>query len=136
MFLPHPEILPLADVPILGTIGEQTPDSHIRYLLDLARRSPHGAGLRVELANPDPDCVRNLGTKLAGMLNKFPADGPLVLFTPHNIGKTLGHYATAWGALPLRLVVADEIDVRNAQYAHLGPLREQAIPVSVYGLRE
>jgi ethanolamine utilization protein EutA len=70
------------------------------------------------------------------VLQDYPTQHPLVLFSPHNIGKTLGHYVTAWGALPLRLVVVDEIVVKNAQYAHLGELREQVIPVSVYGLRE
>ena len=136
VFLPHPEILPLADVPILGTIGCDSPESHLRQLLDLARRSQRGGALRVELADPNPETVRDFGTKLADTLQDYPAEHPLVLFTPHNIGKTLGHYATAWGALPLRLVVVDEIAVKNAQYARLGELREQVIPVFVYGMRE
>jgi ethanolamine utilization protein EutA len=136
VFLPHPEILPLADIPILGTINDKSAEAHFRHLLDLVRRSPRGGALRVELAETDPESVRALGTRLAGMLHQFPVAHPLVLFTSHNIGKTLGHYATAWGALPVRLVVVDEIAVRNAQYAHLGELRQQVIPVSVYGLRE
>jgi ethanolamine utilization protein EutA len=136
IFLPHPEILPLPDMPILGTIDNDSPESHVWHLLDLARRSPRGAALRVDLPDPDPQTVRVLGTKLAGALLGYPAEHPLVLFTPHNIGKTLGHYATAWGALPLRLMVVDEIAVKNAQYAHLGELREQVIPVSMYGIRE
>ena len=136
VFLPHPEILPLADLPILGTISDTSTEAHLRHLLNLARRSPRGGGLRVELAQPDPETVRALGMKIAGMLQDFPPAHPLVLFTPHNIGKTLGHYASAWGALPVSLVVADEIAVKNAQYAHLGPLREQVIPVSVYGVRD
>jgi ethanolamine utilization protein EutA len=50
-----------------------------------------------------------------------------------NLGKTLGHYVTAWGALPLRLVVIDEVSARDAQFLRLGRLREQVVPVSFYG---
>jgi ethanolamine utilization protein EutA len=53
-----------------------------------------------------------------------------------NLGKVLGHYATEWGALPVDLVVLDEVAVRNAQYARVGRPRDQVVPVSFYGLNE
>ena len=43
---------------------------------------------------------------------------------------------TAWGAFPLNLVVLDEIAVRDAQYAQIGALHHQVIPISFYGLQE
>jgi hypothetical protein len=36
----------------------------------------------------------------------------------------------------LNLVVLDEIAVPDAQYAQIGVMRNQVIPVSFYGLRE
>jgi ethanolamine utilization protein EutA len=53
-----------------------------------------------------------------------------------NIGKVLGHYVTEWGALPLNLVVIDEVAVRDAQYARVGRPHSQVVPVSFYGLNE
>src|SRR5262249_2914766 len=91
VFLPDPEILPLPDLPILGTISDTSSEAHLRHLLNMVRRSPRGGGLCVELAQPDPETVRAMGMKLAGLLQDFPVARPLVLFTPHNIGKTLGH---------------------------------------------
>src|SRR5262249_53596074 len=35
VFLPHPDVLPLADMPILGTISADFPEAHVRQLLDL-----------------------------------------------------------------------------------------------------
>ncbi len=45
-----------------------------------------------------------------------------------------GQYLTAWGKLPWRVVVIDEIEPRNAQFAHVGAAGENVIPVSFYGM--
>jgi ethanolamine utilization protein EutA len=136
LFLTHPEDLPLADLPILGTVRESLSDTDMERLLDLVRRNARGGCLRIEIANPLPESVRTLGSRLAQALRKlsFPVGHPLVLFVEQNLGKVLGHYVTEWGALPTHLTVVDQISVWNAHYAHLGTLRDQVIPVSAYGL--
>jgi ethanolamine utilization protein EutA len=136
LFLPHPEILPLADLPILGTIADRSTDEEISAALDLVRRSSRGGCLRVELARPDATAVRDLGTRVSRRLRLqcFPDDLPLVLLLAENLGKILGHYVSDWGSLPLRLVVIDEIAVRDAQYVQVGRMRQQVVPVSFYGL--
>ena len=58
----------------------------------------------------------------------------MVLFVASNIGKVLGQYITAWGAWPLHLLVIDEVTGHNAQYATVGALRDQVLPVSFHGL--
>jgi ethanolamine utilization protein EutA len=136
VYLPHPEDLPLADLPILGTIRESSSDEDLRRLLDLVRRHARGGCLRVESTNHGPEGVRVMGRRLAEALRHldFPSDQPLVIFVQQNLGKVLGHYISEWGALPLHLAVVDEICVRHAHYAHLGMIRDQVVPVSVYGL--
>ena len=44
----------------------------------------------------------------------------MVLLLGENAGKTLGHYATAWGTLPLSLVVIDEVVVGVGDRIELG----------------
>ncbi len=82
--------------------------------------------------------MRALGQRLARLCRAlaFPTEHPLVLLVSENLGKVLGHYVTEWGALPLNLVVIDEIARRDAQYVQIGRLRDQVVPVSLYGLRE
>jgi len=136
LFLPRPEILPLSDVPILGTIESETPDNEVKVLLDLASRSAEGACLRVDVANVEMATVKRLGQRLANLLEQRGASPPrpLVLLTAGNIGKTLGQYATGWGRLAIPLVVIDEIPDRRAHFATLGKPREGLVPVSFHGL--
>lgn len=137
VFLSDPALLPLVDVPILGTIDDRCSDEELEHLLGLAARPKPGACLRICLASPGSAAVGELGRRLCMLLHQtgFPAQRPLVLMVAHNLGKALGHYITAWGAEPRALVVLDEIDVPDAQYVHIGRPHEQAIPVSFYGLR-
>lgn len=129
-------LLPLRDLPIFGTIGPETPDAELGALLELLERSPAGGALCVELADASGVSVRRCGERLRQFLDarRFPDDLSLVLLVRHNVGKTLGNYLTDWGRRPLRLLVVDEIDLRDARYVHLGMLREQTIPVSFFGL--
>jgi ethanolamine utilization protein EutA len=138
VFLPRPEVLPLEEMPIFGTLSSAAGDSHLRDLLKLVRRSPGGGCLYVVLAEQGAAGVRALGEKIRRILREdaFPAAHPLVLLVQENVGKVLGHYVTGWGTLPLNLVVLDEIAVPDAQYAQIGAMRNQVIPVSFYGLRE
>jgi ethanolamine utilization protein EutA len=138
LFLPRPEVLPLADVPILGSLNVASTDVQIRDAIDLVRRSSRGGCLRVGLGSHEAAAVRDLGGRLARELREaaFPADRPLVILVSENVGKVLGHYITQWGALPLSLVVIDELALRDAQYVRIGSARSQVVPVSFYGLNE
>ena len=111
LFLPHPEVLPLADIPILGSVTGLSTVDHVRNLAEMARRSPRGGCLQVSAGGQDAVSVRELGAKIAGVLREvaLPARQPLVLLVRENIGKVLGQYVTAWGALDLNLVVIDEL---------------------------
>jgi ethanolamine utilization protein EutA len=53
-----------------------------------------------------------------------------------NLGKVLGNYVTEWGALPLKVVVIDEVPIRDAQYVHIGVSRDGSVPVSFFGLND
>ncbi len=136
LFLPHPEVLPLADVPILGSVTGLSTVDHVRNLVEMARRSPRGGCLQVSAGGQDAVSVRELGAKFAGALREvaLPSRQPLVLLVRENIGKVLGQYVTAWGALDLNLVVIDELAPRDAQYVRIGSVRGQVVPVSFYGL--
>jgi ethanolamine utilization protein EutA len=136
LFLPRPDILPLADLPILGKVSVASTDAQLRDIFDLVLRSRPGGCVRVEIGGDGAAVVRALGSKLAAALRtlSFPAAHPLVLLVRENAGKVLGHYVSEWGRLPLCLVVIDEVTARDAQYVHIGRPRDQVVPVSFYGL--
>jgi ethanolamine utilization protein EutA len=136
LFLPSPGILPLTDLPILGTIGEQTRDDELAALMNLAGRAAEGACLRVEVQSEDSATVKALGQRLARLLEQGSGTmpRPLVLLAASNIGKTLGQYASRWGKLPATLLVIDEVPSRRAHFATIGKPRQGLIPVSFHGL--
>jgi ethanolamine utilization protein EutA len=135
VFLPRPDDLPLRDMPILGSISTTASEGHCLHLLDLVRRSPTGGCIRAETGQ-QPNDVRSLGRMVAEALRRlsFPPGLPLVVFVRENVGKVLGQYITEWGNLPVHLVVIDEIAVRDAQFAQVGRVTEQVVPVSFYGM--
>jgi len=136
LFLPRPEVLPLADAPILGKVSASSTDAQLSDVFGLVLRSRRGGCVRVEIGGEGAAAVRELGGRLARALRQlaFPAALPLVLLVRENAGKVLGHYVTEWGGLPLGLVVIDEVTARDAQYVHVGRPRHQVVPVSFYGL--
>ncbi|HYT93149.1 MAG TPA: ethanolamine ammonia-lyase reactivating factor EutA [Gemmataceae bacterium] len=138
LFLRRREILPLTDMPILGTLTTASSDDHVRAVLDLVRRSPRGGCVQVGLGGQAAATVRDMGKRIAATLRvqSFPAGLPLVLLVRENVGKALGHYVTEWGALPLDVVVIDEVAVRDAQYARVGVPHHQVVPVAFYGLNQ
>lgn len=137
VFLPDAGSLPLRDLPIFGSASEITMEGPLRDLLQLVRGSTRGGCIQVALATPGAAATRSLGTRLRQLLREieYPQDRPLVLLVRENLGKTLGHYVTGWGAEPRALVVIDEIAARDAQFVQIGSPREQVLPVSYYGLR-
>jgi ethanolamine utilization protein EutA len=159
LFLPTPSILPLPDLPVLGTVSPASTDDQLREIFGLVLKSRRGGCVQVRLEegdapiagrNADPSHeyahhtgngqeaarVRIMGGRLASTLKalSFPTVQPVVLLLRENVGKALGHYVTEWGALPVCVIVIDEVAARAAQYIHIGRPRDQVVPVSYYGL--
>jgi ethanolamine utilization protein EutA len=137
LFLPNPSVLPLRDLPVLGTITQNSTDSHLQTLLGLVGRSPVGGGLWIQVSNTGPETVRELGERISRALRELalPARSPIVFLVAENLGKTLGQYITQWGTLPVMVVVIDEIAARDAQYLNVGAPHDNVIPVLFYGLQ-
>jgi ethanolamine utilization protein EutA len=112
VFLPRPELLPLRDLPLLGRISAGTSRLEMDQLVARAKQLPGGSCLLVGEELADLDQLKEVAAKLSFALrkNRFPKGVPLIIFTPQNLGKTLGHYATEWGRLALDLIVIDEIE--------------------------
>jgi len=138
LFLPDPTLLPLADVPIFGTIGSATDDVRLQAMVELVQRSQRGGCLIVETESHGAASLRTMGERLAGTLEHaaFRPEQLLVLLVRKNIGKALGQYVTRWGAQPWRVVVIDEVTPRDAQYVRVGRPRSGIVPVSFYGLND
>ena len=136
LYLPHPEVLPLADLPVVARLDADAPEPELARALALVARGTTGGCIAFTLATPSLERVRALGAKLAAALEgaRLPADRPVVLLVSGNVGKTLGSFATAWGRLPVRLVVIDEVAGRRAHFVSLGRERHGVVPVSFHGL--
>jgi ethanolamine utilization protein EutA len=135
LFLPRPELLPLTDVPIVGRLSDQSTDDELAAAVELARAGGAAACLQVSFSSSSLGCVRPFGQRLSRALaaGEFPADRPLVLLVPDNVGKTLGQYASDWGRLTATLIVVDEVPDRPAHFLGLGCPREGIVPVSLFG---
>lgn len=136
LFLPRPERLPLRDLPILARLSPASADAEIEHAVDLFRRSSRGCCLEIAFDDVSASALRHLGGRLAGALRRAGPipDHPLVLLTAQNAGKALGGYVTGWGALPVDLLVIDEVQARGARFVQLGRMRDRVLPVSFYGM--
>jgi ethanolamine utilization protein EutA len=136
LFLPDPGLLPLRDLPILGRVTQNSTDRQMRDILQLVRQSGPGGCVHVVPADRSGAAVATLGARMAGVLKEigFPPERALVLLVEDNVGKALGNYVSEWGALPLRLVVLDEIEIRDARFVQIGNARNGVVPVSFYGM--
>ena len=134
--LPAPSLLPLTDLPIVGSLLPHADQTVLRATLELARRAPGGAAVHVRGLLPEADGVRRFGARIASVLEEvaWPKDRPLVLLLESNCGKALGQCASRWGQLTLPLVVADELDLPAARWVTLGKERGGVVPVSFHGL--
>jgi ethanolamine utilization protein EutA len=135
LFIGSPDMLPLNDMPILGRLDGAATLGRIREALTLVRASNRGGCLQIRLGSANATVVRAFGRRMADALelDAFPRSQPLILLVEENVGKTLGHFITRWGSLPMRLLVIDELPVRNAQFVRIGAPRSQIVPVSCYG---
>lgn len=136
LFLPHPEILPLEDLPILGRIAPGSSPDDIARAVDLVRRSGRGGCVEVTLGAPGAAAVRDLGQRIAAALRArpFPEQLPFVLLLRENAAKALGGYVTGWGSARAEILVIDEVDARGAHFVQIGRLHEQVLPVSFHGM--
>lgn len=130
--------LPLRDLPVVATLPATANEADLSHALALAGQSHRGAALHIVWTDEHPAFadVKRLGLALAAALDEtdFPAEAPLVVLTTANVGKALGSYATRWGQSGRRMIVIDEIPVRNARFVNLGRLRNGVVPVSFYGI--
>jgi ethanolamine utilization protein EutA len=136
LFLPEPAMLPLRNLPILGRLTANSTDGHIRDILQLIARNPCGGCLQIVAAGCGASDIVALGAKIAATILAigFPSERPLVLLVEENVGKALGQYVSRWGSTPLKLMVLDEIAIRDARYVQIGSLHNQVVPVSFYGM--
>lgn len=134
--LPSAHLLPLVDLPIVGTLRPRDDDHELTSLLALARRSAGGAAARVRGLAPESEAVRGFGARLASALlaMAWPVDRPFVLLLDSNCGKSLGQCMTRWGQIAMPLVVVDELDLPDARWVTLGRARDGIVPVSFHGL--
>lgn len=148
LYLPDPAVLPLHDVPIVARVPLEAGVEILERAVHMASRSSRGACVQVE--SPDGtgpsagdvrpalgrEIVTSFGARLSAAIaqTRGGAQAPLVVLLPFNAGKTLGNYATCWGASGTPLVVIDEIVDRQAHFVNVGALRDGFVPVSFYGM--
>jgi ethanolamine utilization protein EutA len=136
VYLRDPACLPLSDLILLGTLTPASSPADIERLVGLALRTNSGGCLRIEWDGDPRPPVRDLAERIGQALSRqaAPVGVPLVFLMRENLGKVFGQYLTGWGTLPGRVVVIDEIDPRDVQFAHIGAAGENVIPVSFYGM--
>lgn len=138
LFLCGTNVLPLRDLPVIGVLPASANAAALAEVLALAGQSGRGAALHLVWDDPHPpfDAVKRLAADMASALAsvELPGEAPLVVLTTANVGKALGNYVTRWRTLPRKLMIIDEIPVRNAQFVNLGRLRNGVVPVSFFGM--
>jgi len=134
IFLPNDTILPLGDVPIVATLGDDMTDEELARAMEFVRASRKGAAIHVRSMGGQAVRIRNLGKRIGQALHNHPEDRPLVVVLEENAAKALGGYATDWGQHPKPLVVLDELVPHTARFAHIGRMRHGLVFISFHGL--
>lgn len=136
LYLPRPELLPLADLPIFGALSSTSSTEQLHAALALVARSARGGCLGITLVGRASLAVKALGVRLGEALRAcaFPPDRPLVLLVADDVGKALGAYVSGWGRLPVTLIVLDEVAPRGARFLQIGRMTDQMVPVSFHGM--
>ena len=68
LFIGDPDILPLAEMPILGRLCPDASAAQVRDLLALVRRSSRGGCVQVSLGSHEAAVVRSLGQQISRVL--------------------------------------------------------------------
>jgi len=136
LYMSDTKLLPLADLVVLGSISPETSPEELDRLLALAARTNHGACLKVDLPSGDRAAVQCFAEQLGRAIVRQTTMVriPLVLLVRENLGKVLGQLVTGWGRAAMQLVVIDEIDARDTQFASIGRLQLGVLPVSFHGM--
>ncbi|MFM9835273.1 MAG: ethanolamine ammonia-lyase reactivating factor EutA [Methylophilaceae bacterium] len=134
IYLPHPEILPLNDIPILAKLAFSSPAKDWQDALALASAHRGGVCFQIMHVATQLQQIRDFAQMLAKLILASSLKNPLVLLIKGNIGKTLGNYITNWGKMSIQLVVIDELNTRDAHFVNLGKMQQGVIPVSFYGM--
>jgi ethanolamine utilization protein EutA (predicted chaperonin) len=105
-------------------------------LLALVARTVRGACLKIDMPQGDRVVVQRFAEQLRRAIARQTTMEriPLVLLVRENLGKVLGHLVTEWGRAAMQLVVVDEIDARDTQFASIGRLQQGVLPVSFHGM--
>ena len=129
-------ILPLSDLVILGSLSPASPPAEVDRLVVLAARTARGACLRIDLAGCDRASICLLADQLRTQIESESAFQhiPLVLLVRENLGKVLGQWVTNWGRSSVKVVVIDEIDLHDTQFASIGRLHQGVVPLSLFGM--
>lgn len=142
LFLPHPERLPLKDLPVVARLKIDDGLNRIAEGLMMARKCASGGAIQVAGDPPhqngghSAERFRRFGRHLETVMTtaQWPDDRPLVLLLTDNCGKAVGNYATRWGRHALPLLVLDEIPEREAHFVTIGRKRGALVPVSFFGM--
>jgi ethanolamine utilization protein EutA len=134
LYLPHPEILPLNDIPILAKLSFSAPKEAWQEALSLASHHSTGVCLQITEATTELKKIRHFAQVMSKTILVSKLKKPLILLTQGNIGKTLGNYITNWGKMSIQLVVIDELNTRDAHFVNLGKMQQGVVPVSFYGM--
>ena len=136
IYLPPTVTLPLTDLPVIGRVSSAVTSEGIIPLLNLAAKSGAGAAIQVEGKFIGAKGVQQFAASLREALHKvaYPRDKVLVFLIDGHVGKAVGSLATSWGQNFYRLVVIDEVSLRDASFVNLGKMIHQIVPVSFYGM--
>ena len=139
LYLPDASRLPLRNLPVIGQLHAAMPDAALAALLTLARGCQSGVCYQLAFAdndNPGAEAIRAFGLRLAAAIQGAGLDPalPLVFLLQVNAGKALGNYISDWGQTAQRLLVIDEVPVRDARFVNIGRSRSGVVPVTFYGL--
>ena len=132
-------ILPLQNLPIIAQINSLSNKDEWDLIISKISQYPRGCCIQIihESLDYTYKTIKGIGEKIAFSFknNKFSTYYPIVILINGNIGKTLGNYACEWNAIPVNLLVIDEINIRNANFVNIGKMHQQIIPVSFYGIQ-
>jgi ethanolamine utilization protein EutA len=138
LFLPHPDLLPLSNLPIIAKLSLNMPSDQWQSAFELACRHKQGACIQIiNFSLPKLEDIKQLAKKIQSHFKNFIylKNQPLVILVEANIGKALGQYCTNWGEIMSQLIVIDEVPLRHAQFVQLGRLHQHMLPVSFYGMQ-
>ncbi len=124
-------LLPLEDIPIVTTLDLSLKDDQLIPKIKILTSAGSVVGAYL-ICNPSN--AREQFSHFANIFQALP-ETKFVFFLENNLGKTFGNYLTDWGKSSLKCIVIDEVPLKSAQFASLGRMLQNSIPVSFYGMK-